>query len=364
MASQSASCHVDTLVIGGGQAGLVIGHGLNENGVDFLILDASERTGDPWRHRWDSLRLFTQARMNGLPGMDFPASGGDFVGKDQVADFLEHYASTMRLPIRSGVRVRHLKKGHEGFVADTTNGRYTANNVIVAMADYQKPKIPSFAGGLDPGIVQMHSSEYRNPAQLQDGSVLVVGLGNSGADIAYETAKTHRTIVSGRKKGAIPFALEGWFGRHLGTRLIRFGMVKVLNTSTPMGRRVRPKMINSGPPLVRVRPKELDQAGVERVGRIVGTENGLPCTADGRHVEATNVIWCTGYTKGYDWIDLPVFDDQNHPVHTRGVVPTEPGLYFLGLYFLHSVWSETITGVQPDARHILRHLIGNRQPNH
>jgi len=360
MTTQSRNQQVDTLVIGGGQAGLVIGHGLAQHGVDFVILDASERIGEAWRNRWDSLRLFTQARMNGLPGMAFPAPGGEFVGKDAVADFLETYAETMQLPVRSGVRVKALTTEGEGFVVETTQGTFRARNVIVAMADYQKPKTPDFAGDLDPSVFQMHSSNFKNPGQLQDGPVLVVGLGNSGADIAYETAKTHPTIVSGTEKGAIPFALEGWFGRHLGTRLIRLAMVKILNTSTPMGRRVRPKMLRTGPPLVRIRPKELSDAGVERVARITGTEDGMPVTTDGTRLEVSNVIWCTGYTTGFDWIDLPVFDDGGHPIHTRGVVATQPGLYFVGLYFLHSVWSETITGVQPDARHVVDHLMKNR----
>ena len=241
MTTQPRSEHVDTLVIGGGQTGLIIGHGLSQHGIDFVILDASDRIGAAWRNRWDSLRLFTQARMNGLPGMAFPASGGEFVGKDEVADFLETYAETMRLPVRSGVRVKALGSDGDEFVVETTEGTLSARNVVVAMADYQKPKTPAFASNLDPGIVQMHSSDYRDVTQLQNGNVLVVGLGNSGADIAYEVAKTHPTIVSGTEKGAIPFALESGFGRTIGTRLVRFAMVKILNTSTPMGRRVRPK---------------------------------------------------------------------------------------------------------------------------
>ena len=360
MTTQSGNHRVDTLVIGGGQAGLVIGHGLAQHGVDFVILDASERIGDAWRNRWDSLRLFTQARMNGLPGMAFPAPGGEFVGKDDVADFLETYAKTMRLPVRSGIRVKALSTDGDQFVVDTTEETFRANNVIVAMADYQKPRTPEFAADLDSSIVQMHSSEYKNPTQLQDGPALIVGLGNSGADIAYETANTHPTIVSGTDNGAIPFFLEGWFGRHLGTRLIRLAMVKILNTSTPIGRRVRPRMLHSGPPLVRIRPKELKKAGVERVERIAGIENGMPVTTDGTRLEVSNVIWCTGYRTGFNWIDLPVFDDDGHPIHTRGIVTAQPGLYFVGLYFLHSVWSETITGVQPDARYVVDHLIENR----
>lgn len=346
------------VVIGGGQTGLIAGYYLQQAGIDFVILDASERIGDAWRSRWDSLRLFTQAFMNGLPGMEFPASKNDFVGKDEVADFLEAYAAEMELPVRSGVRVHGVERNSDGrFHVSTSAVSFSADQVIVAMADYQKPKVPVFADQLSTDILQMHSSEYRNAGELRPGGVLVVGYGNSGSDIAFDVAKTHETTIAGNPGPAIPFRLEGWFGRHAGTRLVRFAMVKVLSTSTPMGRRARPRMLAAPkPPLVRVRPKELDGAGVTHVGRITDVEHGLPVAADGTVLEIENVIWCTGYRPGFDWIHLDVFDEQGRPEHARGIT-AEPGLYFLGLFFLHSVWSETITGVQPDARHVVRHVV-------
>ena len=351
----------NTIVIGGGQAGLVAGYQLKARGIDFVILDASGRIGDAWRHRWDSLRLFTQARMNGLPGMKFPASGNEFVTKDEVADFLEDYARAMELPVRSGVRVERLERSGDDFVVTASGGeRLRAHNVIVAMAGYQKARIPEFATELDPGIVQLHSSAYKNPSQLQHGPTLIVGLGNSGADIALEVATTHPTIVSGTESGHVPFALESWFGRHIGTRLVRFAAVKVLNTSTPIGRRARPKMLTKSAPLVRVRPKNLASVGVERVGRITHIEGGRPVSEDGVSLDVTNVIWCTGFRPGFEWIDLPVLDDAGKPIQERGIVRDQPGLYFLGLFFLHALWSETITGMQPDAVHIVDHLAKHR----
>ncbi|NNC91707.1 MAG: NAD(P)-binding domain-containing protein [Acidimicrobiia bacterium] len=346
----------DTIVIGGGQAGLIVGHALRDRGVDFTILDASVRVGDAWRNRWDSLSLFTQVSMNGLPGKAFPGPANAFVGKDEVADFLETYASEMELPVRSSVRVERLTREGKGFRLDTTAGVYNGSTVIVAMADYQKPHVPGFATELDPSILQMHTVEYRNPSQLPDGPVLVVGLGNSGADIALDVARSRDTIVAGHESGAVPFRIEGWIGRNVGTRLVRFAMVKVLNTSTPIGRRMRPKMLVKGPPLVRVRPRELKKAGVRRVGRIEGIQNGKPVTAEGEALDVASVIWCTGYRPGFDWIDLPIFDDQGIPNHSRGVVEDVPGLYFVGLFFLHAMWSETITGVQPDVDYIVGHL--------
>ena len=346
----------DTIVIGGGQAGLVVGHELKSRGIDFLILDAGERVGDAWRNRWDSLRLFTPARMNGLPGMPYPGRGNEFIGKDEIADYLEDYATEMELPIRHRARVTHLTREGEDYVLTAGGDTLRAHNVVVAMADYQVPYVPDFAPDVDPAIVQLHSTQYRNPDQLQPGPALIVGLGNSGADIAYEVAQHQPTLLSGSESGAIPFRLESRFGRSIGTRLVRFAMLKVLNTSTPIGRKARPKMLSKSAPLVRVRPKELAKAGVKRVGRIGGVVDGLPVTESGDRLEVTNVIWCTGYRPGFSWIDLPVFDDDGRPRHQRGIVEESPGLYFVGLFFLHAVWSETLTGVQVDARYVVAHL--------
>ncbi len=351
---------IDTLVIGGGQAGLCIGYALKQRGIEFVIVDANERVGDAWRNRWDSLRLFTPARMNGLPGMPFPGPGNTFIGKDQIADYLDYYARQMEIPVRCGVRVNRLSKKDDLFAVATSAGKIMARNVIVAMADNQDPKVPEFARDLDADIVQLHSSDYKNPTQLSDGPTLVVGLGNSGADIAYELASSRKTVVAGQESSAIPFKLESWFGRHIGTRLVSFAMIKVLNTSTPIGRKVRPKMLPKAAPLVRIRPKELTQAGVERVSRITAVKDGKPVTADGQAIDVQNVVWCTGFKPGLEWIDLPIFDESGRPRHHRGIAEDVPGLYFLGHFFLHAVWSETLPGVQPDVRHVAKHLARHR----
>lgn len=362
MNSTGATETVDTLVIGGGQAGLCTGYALRERSIDFVILDANKRIGDAWRNRWDSLRLFTPARMNGLPGMPFPATSNTFIGKDQIADYLEDYAERMEIPVRSGVRVEQLSKKGNLFTASTSAGKINARNVIVAMADNQDPKIPDFASDLEPDIFQIHSAKYKNSSQLKDGPTLVVGLGNSGADIAYELASSRKTIVAGKETSAIPFKLESWFGRHVGTRLVKFVMINVLNTSTPIGRKVRPKMLPKAAPLVRIRPKELAQAGVERVSRITGVDDGRPVTADGVAIDVENVVWCTGFKPGFEWIDLPIFDEAGKPRHHRGISDDIPGLYFLGHFFLHAVWSETIPGVQRDVRYVAKQLARQREP--
>ena len=350
---------VDTVVIGGGQAGLTVGFHLKRLGVDFVILDASARVGDAWRKRWDSLMLFTPARMNGLPEMPFPAAGNSSVSKDQVADYLEEYAAQMDLPVRSGVKVSRLYRDGDDYVVEAGPQLIRAAHVVVAMANYQVPHVPGFAPDLSPDIVQMHSTQYRNLSQLQDGDVLVVGAGNSGAEISKEATRSHRTFLAGTESGSIPFRLESWFGRHIGTRLVRFGAIRVLSTSTPIGRKARPKMLDKSAPLVRVRPQDIVAAGVERVGRVNGVENGLPVVDGQGALDVANVIWCTGFKPGFDWIDLDVFDDAGRPRHERGVVPEHPGLYFVGLFFLHALWSETLPGVQIDARYAVQHLVSH-----
>jgi putative flavoprotein involved in K+ transport len=348
--------HIDTLVIGGGQAGLSVGYYLAQRGIPFLIVDANERVGDSWRKRWDSLRLFTPARYDGLPGMRFPRRGDVFISKNEMADYLESYGKRFGLPVRTGTRVERLWKRGDRFVASTTTGTIEADNVIVAMANSQVPRVPAYAKDLDIFVNQLHSSEYKNPSQLRDGAVLVVGVGNSGADIGLEVARNHRTLLAGTERGAVPFRIETAIARFLLLRLVRFVGHHVLTVRTPIGRKLRPKLMVGGAPLVRVKPKDLVGAGIERVPRVVGVKDGLPLLDDGRTVSVANVIWCTGYDAGFSWIDLPICDGTGLPVHEEGVVQSQPGLYFVGLHFLYSMTSETVTGHQRDAKRIVGHV--------
>jgi len=285
--------------------------------------------------------------------MPFPAPGGSFATKNQVADYLADYARRFDLPVRHGARVDRLWRQNGRFQLRAGDQRFSAENVIVAMANYQVPRVPSFASELDPGIVQFHSHHYRNPAQLQDGGVLVVGLGNSGADIAIEVARTHPTWVSGKESGAIPWPIEGFFARNVLFRAIRFLGHHILSVSTPIGRKLRPKMLHRAAPLIRVKPHDLINAGIERVPRTASVKNGKPLLADGRTLDVKNVIWCTGYQRGFPWIDLPIFDQEGDPLHERGIVPNVPGMYFVGLHFLYAMTSATLTGVGRDAERIV-----------
>jgi putative flavoprotein involved in K+ transport len=345
---------METIIVGGGQAGLAAGYHLRRLGLPFVILDASKRVGDAWRNRWDSLRLFTPARYNSLPGLRFPGRGDAFPTKDETANYLESYAEHFRLPVKTGVRVDRLSRQGDRLVITAGAQRFESANVVVAMANYQRPRLPVFAGNLDPHIRQLHSKDYRNPSQLADGEVLIVGLGNSGADIAIEVARTHPTWLSGRESGHIPYRIESYFGRHIGIRLIRFIGHRVLALNTPIGRRARPSFLHRTPPLIRVKPQDLTSAGIQRVGRVVGAQGGRPLLDDGRTLNVKNVIWCTGYESGFPWIDLPVFDYSGDPIHSRGIVDSEPGLYFLGLQFLYSMTSATLNGVGRDAKHIAK----------
>jgi putative flavoprotein involved in K+ transport len=286
----------------------------------------------------------------------FPGRGDAFPTKDEVANYLESYAAHFRLPVETGVKVEKLSKDGDRFVATAGSRRFESENVVVAMADYQSPRRPAFARDLDPGIVQLHSHQYHNPAQLQDGGVLIVGVGNSGADIAMEVRKTHPAWISGKESGHVPFPIDAALARHVLLRVVRFMGHHVLTLSTPMGRKLRPKLLSRSTPLIRVKPRDLAHAGIERVARVVGVRNGQPLLETGRTLEVKNVIWCTGYTSGFSWIDLPIFGEDGRPGHERGVVSRVPGMYFVGLHFLYAMSSATVLGVGRDAEHVVKAL--------
>jgi len=350
---------IHTVIIGGGQSGLSVGYHLARRGLPFVILDANARVGDSWRHRWDSLRLFTPARFNGLDGWPFPAAPDVFPTKDEMADYLESYAAHFSLPVRARTRVTKLSKRDGTFIVDTDSGSIAADQVVVAMATYQASRIPRLAKELDPSIVQLHSGAYRNPAQLREGGVLLVGAGNSGAEIAIEVARTHRTWMSGRDVGEVPFRISSWVGQHLlAPFVLRVLFHRILTVNTPLGRKVRPGVLSRGGPLIRTRRSNLRTAGVERVARVAGVKDGWPVLTDGRVMsDVANVIWCTGYHAGFDWIDLPVLDEDGEPRHERGLVASEPGLYFVGLHFLYALSSTMIHGVGRDASRVVDAIV-------
>jgi len=348
--------YIETVVIGGGQAGLLAGYELNRRGRDFVILDAHPRTGDAWRTRWDSLRLFTPRRDCELPGLRFTGKRSLAPTKDEMADYLERYAAHHQLPIRHGVRVTRLSKNGERFLIETGAGDLTASNVVVATGAYDAARTPVFAAELDRHIVQVHSSAYRNPQQLQPGGVLLVGAGNSGADIGMEVAQSHETWLAGPQMPHVPVDIDKLVPRHTVVRIVAFMQSHVLSLRTPIGRKVAAKGPDKGTPVVRQKPKWLAKAGVQRVGRVVGVVDGLPQLDDGRILDITNVIWCTGFRHDFPWIDLPGFDEHGAPMHRRGVATEVSGLYFIGLPFQFALASTTFWGVGRDAAYVVKHL--------
>ncbi len=345
----------ETVIIGGGQAGLAVAYHLANRGRAAVILDENERIGDAWRERWDSLRLFTPAKYDGLPGWRFPARRWSFPTKDEMAAYMEAYAERFDLAVRTGVKVDRLSKENGCFVISSDGRRFEADNVIVATGAHRTPRLPDFASDLDPRIVQLHSSEYRSPAQLRDGGVLVVGLGNSGAEIAFELVRTRPTFVSGKERGEIPVP-HGSVRSRFVLPVIRFLGHHVLTKGTPVGRKVGPKVAAGGPPLIRVKTQHLVDAGVERVPRVTGVRDGLPLLEDDRVMDVANVVWCTGFRQEFSWIELPIFGDDGRPLHDRGVVEAEPGLCFMGLIFQYSITSDVLPGVGRDAERIAKHI--------
>ena len=344
----------ETVVIGAGQAGLSVGYHLARRGRRFVILDAHDRVGDVWRKRWDSLRLFSPAEFDGLDGMPFPAAKGSFPHKNQMADYLESYAARFALPVRTGVRVTRVSRPGSRYLIESTGGRFEADHVVVAMATYQQPRVPDYARELDGGIVQMHSTAYQNPRQLRPGGVLIVGAGNSGAEIALELARAgHTTWVSGPDVGAVPFDPHGLAARLFLLRLVfRVVFHRLLTLSTPIGRKARLSPGRHRTPLIRTKRKDLAAVGVEFVERTAGLRDGRPVLTDGRVLDANNVIWCTGFDAGLSWIDLPVFNADGEPREYRGVVTDQPGLYFVGREFIYAMSSTMIHGVGRDADYV------------
>jgi putative flavoprotein involved in K+ transport len=285
--------HFETVIVGGGQAGLAAGYHLKRQGRPFVILDANEHVGDSWRARWDSLRLFTPAKYDGLPGMRFPAPSWSFPTKDEMGNYLEAYAERFGLPVRTSISVERISRIGDRYVVESGDRRYEADNVVVASGAHRIPKVPVFARELDARIVQMHSSEYRNPAQLQEGGVLVVGLGNSGAEIAFELSRTHAVSLAGKPAGEIPVR-HGSFAARFVLPVFRFLGHRVLTRGTPIGRKVGPKLAAGATPLIRVKSKDLAAVGVECVARIAVVRDWLPLLEVGRFLDVQKVFLFSG----------------------------------------------------------------------
>jgi putative flavoprotein involved in K+ transport len=335
----------DVVVIGAGQAGLAIGYFLKRQGRRFLILDAGS-IGSAWRERWESLTLFTPRRYSSLPGLPFPGAPDGYPTRDEVVAYLEEYAERFELPIKEHTRVRSLTADDGRFVLEVGGKAktITADQVVVATGPFQAPYVPEVAERLAPDVFQTHATGYRKPADIPEGTVLVVGGGNTGFQIAKELSKTHRVVLSvGSRQTPLP---QRPLGRDLFWWLTKS---RLFNTTVEsrLGRRLstRETLIGSSPRELRRR------YGVELKSRVVDANGRTVRFEDGSELEVDAVLWAAGYRQDYSWIHLPVFDENTRLRHRRGTTDV-PGLYFLGLTWQHTRGSALIGWVKDDAEFI------------
>ena len=343
--------HHHTVIIGSGQSGLSTGYYLKKNNIDFVILDENERTGDSWRKRWDSLKLFTPAQYDGLPGMPFPGEKNSFPAKNSVALYLEAYARKFDLPVKNGVKVTSLSHSDGLFSIDTSAGKFTADNVVIATGTHPLPKVPLFAGELSKEIFQIHSSDYQNPEQLPEGDVLVVGAGVSGVEIALEVSATRNTYIAGEPTFHIPDNVFKYFGR-----MYWWLVYSLITVKTPVGKKARSRVLHGGGPLIGVSADDLDKAGIERLSRVTGVQHGFPEMEDGRIVRVSSIIWCTGFKPDFSWCMSDVTDETGWPRTDRGISLSYKGLFFMGMPFQFGLTSGLLGGVGRDAAFIAKHI--------
>jgi putative flavoprotein involved in K+ transport len=340
--------HFDIAVVGGGQAGLAMGYYLREKGLRFAIFERGASIAPAWHERWDSLTLFTPRRYSALPGLPFPGDPDGYPTRDEVIAYLERYAETVALPIELNSEVRRLSYEGGRFILELDVRTVTADQVVVATGPFQTPFVPELAEGLDPGVWQAHSTGYRQPGDVPEGAVLVVGGGNTGFQIAKELAATHKVILSvGSKQKPLPQRIAG--------RDLFWWLTKTHLLSTTVESRLgsklqhRDTLIGSSPrELKRRYGVELKPRAIDAVGRTVRFE-------DGSEVVISGVVWATGYRLDFSWIDLPILDSNGRLRHRRGVTDV-PGLYFLGLTWQWTRGSALIGWVKDDAAFLTERL--------
>ena len=332
---------LDVVVIGAGQAGLAVGHELAAQGATFVILDAAPEVGSAWRNRWDSLRLFSPAQYDALPGMPFPASADTHPTKDEVADYLADYAAHFALPVRLNTPVQRLHRDHDRtYLVTTPNGLFRARQVVIATGPFQRPLIPAVAADLAPHVTQLHSAEYRNPGQLT-GRVLVVGGGNSGLQIAAELADTCSvTVAVGSRPVELPQRVAG---RDLFFWLTKSGFF-TLRSNSRLAQRLRSR----GDLVIGTRTATLRRNGIDFRPRLTGLDADEATFADGTTLEVDAVVWATGFRSDYSWLHVPDVVVEGHVSH-RGGVTASPGLFFIGLPWQTSRGSALLGFVGHDA---------------
>lgn len=340
----------DVVVIGGGQAGLSMGYYLQQSSLSFIILDHNAAVGDVWRKRYDSLVLFTPRAYSSLPGLALPGDPSGFPTKDEIAEYLELYARTFELPIQHHCHVQKVQKENQLFTVTTKDSFIEARNIVVAAGPYHTPKLPSFAKELPTHVIQLHSSLYKNRTQLNEGAVLVVGGGNSGAQIAVELSEHHKTYLSvGKRLRFLPLTVSG---RSIFWYFDKLGILKADRQSF-IGKNLQ----NQGDPIFGYELKEkLMNNSVMLCGRTKSIDYDEIYFEDQSSIKVENVIWATGFNPNYSWIDIPSLLDHHGLInHYRGVTEIE-GLYFLGLPWQYRRGSALLLGVGDDADFLSQHI--------
>jgi putative flavoprotein involved in K+ transport len=342
MTSEIGGPSFDVVVIGGSQAGLAVSYHLARRGLRFVILDAGPEIGHVWRSRWDSLTLFTPAQYSGLPGMAFPSPKDTYPSKDDVVAYLQAYVSAFEIPVRLNAKVTSLTQRDGAYVVATADEEFTASQVVVATGPFQVPFVPPVAGDLDETVFQIHSADYRNPAQLPEGGrVLVVGGGNSGFQIAEEVAATRKVDLAVGKR--VPSLPQRLLGKDLFWWLSGIGFMKV-STDSRLGRKLAKRDV-----LIGSSPRGLRQSGVTLRKRLTRAKGRRAVFDDGSEVDIDAIVWATGYRPDFSWMDVPRVKDENGGIiHRRGVTDVS-GLLFIGLTWQHTRGSALIGFVSDDA---------------
>lgn len=343
---------LDILIIGSGQAGLAMGYHLKQTPFRFQLINCHPRVGDSWRNRYDSLVLFTPRAYSALPGMAVPGDPEGFPTKDEIADYLESYASHFELPIRDNTHIRRLERTQDDFRAITGSGdSILARAVILANGAFQLPAPLPAAKQLSADVAQHFPESYTSPAQLPAGAVAVIGDGASGRQIARELSATHIVfLATGHPRRVSP---ERLLGKSIFWWMDRLGLMRASRES-----RIGKYLMKADPfPGKGLGLKHLKHEGVKVVGRLVDANGRRVTFASGETVDIETVIWANGYRENTGWIAVPeAKDGQGHLLHQRGISPVSH-LYLIGRSWQWTRGSALLAGVGDDALYLTKHLL-------